>query len=108
MVRSSLLGATHQAGKFTQGFSDAKRLQERWASFQTGDSSVLGKGKKRLLVETRCEAIGKETVLLNIEVKELNRASGTTRKSKKMDRCMDTFIQPSKQLLRGARTALMK
>ena len=103
--------------KFTQGFSILNVSQKDTVSFQTSEFNPRKKAKYACL-ETRCAYIDtrtgkqKKNALLNVEVEEFHRINRTTHTmaqvSMKMDKGIDTFIQPSKQVLRRAEEALMK
>ena len=76
-------------------------------SVQTGDSSILGKSKDASSVRPDANTLffdtgGKESVLLNIVFWEFDRANRTTQTlapvSKKMDKGIDTIIQPVRKL----------
>ena len=86
--------------------------------FQTGDSSIfLDKSKNACSVSPCANAVtfeprGQESVLLNIEVKELTCANRITHKLaqvlKKMNKGIETFIQRGRKLFPRAAEAVTK
>ena len=87
-------------------------------SFQTGDSSILGKGenacleRQKMRIQCQSNQETKTPSCLNIEVSKLDRASHTTQKmaqvSKKVDRGIETFTQPGGKTFGRAEEARMK